>query len=194
MPIPTARSPTSRATISWGDVHHLDRDHQSGTRSGGFEVNGSHTYTRPERSGPGPDQRRGPRRGSTQFYTPSNLISDGTCAADHIDPNLMNPWVSSPPATSPFVDRQQWHGRLHAVRWSGNPNRLVVTIPGPEGEPRRVPGGPNRHRRQSGTPSGRRVPPSARRGHPAASFIFDTEDGTISAWNPGSGRHEQRRP
>src|SRR5437667_357170 len=36
-----------------------------------------------------------------QFYAQHNLVSDGAVPADHVDPDLVNPWGLAASATSP---------------------------------------------------------------------------------------------
>ena len=119
-------------------------------------------------------------------YTQTNLISDIPGLAEVTDPNLLNPWgLAFFPGLSPFWINENNAGFsalyfADAVPFPGLP---LVTIPAPA-----APTG--------GTPTGivadfftspgvfDIVPvsdPSADFG--SALFIFDTEDGTILAWN-----------
>ncbi len=119
-------------------------------------------------------------------YTQTNLISDIPGLAEVTDPNLLNPWgLAFFPGLSPFWINENNAGFsalyfADAVPFPGLP---LVTIPAPA-----APTG--------GTPTGivadfftspgvfDIVPvsdPSANFG--SALFIFDTEDGTVLAWN-----------
>src|SRR2546425_13283342 len=40
-----------------------------------------------------------------QFYAQHNLVSDGAVPADHVDPDLVNPWGLAASATSPWRAR-----------------------------------------------------------------------------------------
>jgi len=115
-----------------------------------------------------------------------NLTSLGFPAATTVDPNLVNPWGVSFSATSPFWVSDNGMGVATLYNGAGVPqpqaNPLVVTIAPPMGSPPgfvSAPtgqvfsiGGANDFVVSQGAVSGRAV------------FIFATEDGTISGWNP----------
>ncbi len=110
-------------------------------------------------------------------YVQHNLVSDQAGTADVTDPNLVNPWGMSITATSPFWVSNHDKSNATVYNGSGTITNLVVTIP---------PGSTGGA--STGTPTGQ-VPGngtnwvlSAPNSKPA-SFIFATEDGTISAWN-----------
>ncbi len=104
------------------------------------------------------------------------LVSDIPGEAPVTDPNLVNPWGIAYSPTGPFWVADNHTGVSTLYDGSGQPQSLVVTIPPPAGG-----GGP-------GTPTGVafndvggfELAPGR-----SALFIFATEDGTISGWNPG---------
>src|SRR5215469_2867757 len=98
--------------------------------------------------------------------------------AHHTDPNLVNGWGLAFFTSSPFWISDAGTGFSTLYGPGGSINPLVVTIPSAAG------GG------VQGTPTG--IVANATNGFvvlenraagPSA-FIFDTEDGTISGWNP----------
>jgi uncharacterized protein (TIGR03118 family) len=110
-----------------------------------------------------------------QHYQQTNLVSDIPGLAVTTDPNLVNPWGLTRSSTSPWWVSDNGTGVSTLYNGSGQIVPLVVTIPPP-------PGG---------------TPPSAPTGtvfngssdftiapERPALFIFVTEDGTISGWNP----------
>jgi uncharacterized protein (TIGR03118 family) len=110
-------------------------------------------------------------------YVPTILTSDSpsTAVAPNYDPNLKNPWGLSYSATSPFWNADQNTGLSTLYNANGMPQALVVTIPG---------GSPTGTVQNSGTMTDF---PVGNGGNGArASFIFDTLNGTIAAWNSGS--------
>ena len=118
-------------------------------------------------------------------FTQTNLVSDaqpGHLTAAIQDPNLINPWGVAFPPTGPFWVANNHTGTATVYNVDPKTNTptklgLVVTI---------------------ATPSGQTTPASPTgvvfndshgfvvNGAPA-SFIFDTEDGTLSAWNSTTG-------
>jgi uncharacterized protein (TIGR03118 family) len=112
-------------------------------------------------------------------YLQNNLVSDLNGQGSRRDSNLVNPWGISFSPTGPFWISDNGTGLITVYNAKGIPapagNPIVVTVPPP-------PGG---------------TPPSAPTGQlfnptvdftlaPAkpAFFLFATEDGTISGWNP----------
>lgn len=102
-----------------------------------------------------------------------NLVSDIPGMADHLDPDLVNPWGISMSSTSPFWISDNGMGKSTLYNGSGVKQGLVVTVPPP-------PGG---------------SPPSAPTGQVfngnssvfgGSRFIFATEDGTIAGWSGGT--------
>lgn len=111
-----------------------------------------------------------------QGFVQHNLVSDVEGLADRTDPNLVNPWGIVHSATSPWWINANGTGL--SVLYDGNgaafpaASPLIVTIPGLVG---------------TSAPTGIVFNGTAdfevATGLPAR-FIFATEDGTISGWNP----------
>jgi uncharacterized protein (TIGR03118 family) len=114
-------------------------------------------------------------------YVQHNLISDVPGLADVTDPNLVNPWGMSFSAGSPFwvSNHEKGNTTLYNAASSNGITitPLVVTIPSGAGGP--TPSKPTGQVQNS--TSGFLLA----NGKPA-SFIFATEDGTVSAWNGGA--------
>ena len=128
-----------------------------------------------------------------QHYTQTNLISDIPGMAAHTDPNLKNPWgLTRSPSGSPWWISNNNSGTSTLENAGGSPinifveanhstsNFVVVPPPGfaPSGTPSTPTGivfngSATDFLLDRGTPSGK-----------PAIFIFATEDGTISGWNP----------
>ena len=112
-------------------------------------------------------------------YVVTNLDSNGTNAVHKNDLDLINAWgvayFSGAPG-GPFWVSDEGTGKSTLYDGAGNKKKLVVTIPPASGT-------------VHGTPTGM-VANSTKdfviSGMPAL-FIFDTLDGTISGWNPGTG-------
>jgi len=109
------------------------------------------------------------------------LASQGFAPANTTDPNLINPWGMSFGPTSPFWISNQGTGTSTLYTGSGTPfpqpTPLVVTIPGSASGPT----GPTGQVFAAG--SGFAMDNNAGN----AVFIFANLNGTISAWNSGSG-------
>ncbi len=114
---------------------------------------------------------------SPQHYKQTNLVADVPGMAAATDPNLVNPWGLSRSSGSPWWVSDNGPGLSTLYGGTGNTVPLVVTIPAAESS-----GG------QTGTPTGQVFNGTTdfqlAAGKPAL-FIFVTEDGTISGWNPG---------
>ncbi len=114
-----------------------------------------------------------------QHYTQTNLVSD-TGGAPVTDTNLRNAWGLVHGPTTPWWISDNASGLSTVYDVSTTPTtirNIVVTIPSAPGQA------------TSGTPTGVMFNGSptdflVAPGKPAV-FIFVTEDGTISAWNPG---------
>lgn len=114
-------------------------------------------------------------------YTQHNLISNVPGIADVTDPNLVDPWGLSFSAGSPFWVSN--HGKGNTTVYSDassaaiTVSSTVVTIPSGAGGP------------SPSTPTGQVQNSTSgfllANGN-KASFIFVTEDGTVSAWNGGA--------
>ena len=149
------------------------------------------------RADDGADPGRGPNR-----YVVTNLTSNDTkkIPAENMDPVLRNAWgVAFTPGASPFWVADNATGCSTLYDGAGVPQPLVpkplkVRIPGPGGSlPPQACIQPDP---ANAAPTGLVWNPSAAFAVPgtksatnpngiAAAFIFDTEDGTISAWAGG---------
>jgi len=118
-----------------------------------------------------------------QHYTQANLVTDMGSSAPVIDSNLKNGWGLSRSTGSPWWVSDNGTGVSTLYNIAGTTstlaatvNPLVVVIPPPHGST------------STSTPTGQVFNGSAdftlAPGIPAL-FIFVTEDGTISGWNPG---------
>lgn len=106
------------------------------------------------------------------IYLQTDLVSDVPGMAATTDPNLKNPWGMSFSATSPFWISNEATNTATLYNGAGVPNSSVVVT---------VPGGPTGQVQNSAGAGNFLV------GSSAASFIFDTLSGTISAWNSSLG-------
>ena len=110
-------------------------------------------------------------------YIQRNLVSDVAGQADVTDPNLVNPWGISISGTSPFWVSNQGKGNSTLYNGSGTITPLVAVVPAANGTGQGTPTG-----QVNNTNTTAFLLPSVNR---AASFIFATEDGTISGWVNG---------
>jgi uncharacterized protein (TIGR03118 family) len=114
-----------------------------------------------------------------QHYTITDLTANNATtapAAANFDSNLVNPWGMSRSSGSPWWISDNGTGLSTLYDTTGAPKSLVVTIPAPNGQP-------------GGTPSGTIYNYTGQFDVAAglsAIFLFVTEDGTISGWNPGA--------
>jgi uncharacterized protein (TIGR03118 family) len=108
-------------------------------------------------------------------YFVHNLVSDVAGMADHVDPNLVNPWGNAFSATSPFWIGNNGTGTSTLYDDTGTAIPLVVKIPAAGGAttPGKVTGVIFNGNANSFLISGQ-----------TPLFIFCTEDGTISGWSP----------
>jgi uncharacterized protein (TIGR03118 family) len=111
----------------------------------------------------------------SQHYKQTNLVSDMPGVAPVTDPNLVNPWGLSRSSTSPWWVSDNGTGVATLYSGAGAVVPLVVTIP--SSDPSTTSGTPTGTIFNGGT--GFELKP----GLPAV-FMFVTEDGTISGWNP----------
>jgi len=111
-------------------------------------------------------------------YIQTNLVSNGTIKAKRTDPNLLNAWGIAFFPGAPF-----WIADNHAgvaTLYDGNGRRfpLVVDIPPPPGSPKGT----------LSAPTGLVVNNTLQFIIPGTGqqslFIFDGEDGTLTAWSP----------
>ena len=111
----------------------------------------------------------------TQHYKQTNLVSDMPGVAAVTDPNLVNAWGLSRSSTSPWWVSDNGPGLATLYSGTGSVVSLVVTVPGGASG-------------TGGTPTGQvyngTTDFNLAAGLPAK-FIFVTEDGTVSGWNPG---------
>ncbi|MGO4572375.1 TIGR03118 family protein [Microvirga sp. 2TAF3] len=119
---------------------------------------------------------------STTFRQ-TNLVSDGFVTAPVIDHNLINPWGVSFSRTGPFWVSDNGTGLATIYDGKGNPVTVAghtsITIATPPGQT--SPASPTGQVFNS-LGSGFNISSG---GNTASSiFIFATEDGTISGWNP----------
>ena len=112
--------------------------------------------------------------GPSQFYAQHNLVSDGFVPADHINSDVVNAWGLVAGPTTPWwiVDNETGKSTVYNVATGAFP--LTVTVPGVGGEQ----GNPTGIVFNGG--SGFVINNGG--GTSAARFIFDSEDGTISAF------------
>ena len=110
-------------------------------------------------------------------YVQHNLVSDVPGLADVTDPNLVDPWGISTSATSPFWVSNAGKSDSTLYNGAGAITPVVVAIPaGSKGPAKSSPSGQvNNNTAAFILANGIK-----------ASFIFATEDGTISAWNGGT--------
>src|SRR5512135_13773 len=121
----------------------------------------------------------------TRHYTETNLVSDGAVPAPVTDMNLVNPWgiVAGTATPTPWWVNDNGAGvaTLYSISTTstGPPASkvgLTVQIPLPQGK----------------TPPPASAPTGIVFVDFARSFIFATEDGTISAWNSSRGTNAVR--
>lgn len=108
-----------------------------------------------------------------QHYKQTNLVSDVPGMAAVTDPNLVNAWGISRGTTTPWWVSDNGTGLTTLYTGTGAAVPLVVTIPAADSG--------------TGTPTGQIFNGSQdfqlSPGNPAR-FLFVTEDGTVSGWNP----------
>jgi uncharacterized protein (TIGR03118 family) len=128
------------------------------------------------------------------FYVQTNLVSDLPNIAKYQDKNLVNSWglVHSP--TSPWWVADNGTGVSTLYNGNGTPfpvaSPLVVTIPPPAGSPAGTTAAPTGIVFNSvnvTNPDDFVVSAGGKSG--PSIFMFATEDGTISGWNPTVDQH-----
>jgi uncharacterized protein (TIGR03118 family) len=112
-------------------------------------------------------------------FVQTNLDSNVDGRAGVTDPNLQNAWGLAFAPGSPFWVNANHAGVATLYAGDGSVTPLVVTIPAPPGSPAGTVAAPTGMIWNPTT--GFLVPGSTL----PAIFIFDSEDGTIAAWNPG---------
>lgn len=128
------------------------------------------------------------------FYRQTNLVSDIAGLARFQDKNLVNSWGLSHSPTSPWWISDNGTGLATVYKGDGTPFNpvvpsappLVVTIPPPAGSPAGTTAAPtgNVFNSLNSTNPNEFVVNANRKSGPSI-FMFATEDGTISGWNPG---------
>jgi uncharacterized protein (TIGR03118 family) len=114
------------------------------------------------------------------FYRQRNLVSDLPNIAKFQDPNLVNAWGLSHSPNGPWQVSDNGTGLSTQYKGNGMSVPPVVTIPPPAGSPAGTTAAPTGNVFNStsdfvvskGSASG------------PSQFLFATEDGTISGWNP----------
>jgi uncharacterized protein (TIGR03118 family) len=118
-----------------------------------------------------------------QHYTQTNLVTDMGSSAPVTDSNLKNGWGLSRSTGSPWWVSDNGTGVSTLYNITGTTSTLAATV-----NPRVVVIPPPNGSTSTSTPTGQVFNGSAdftlAPGIPAL-FIFVTEDGTISGWNPG---------
>lgn len=119
-----------------------------------------------------PDRHKEPRAA----YESQVLVSNGALAAKFIDPNLINGWgVAFNPTGFAWVNAAD-SGKAVLYDGNGQPQSLVVTVPGPGGS--------------AGNPTGIVFSAGADFvvtngvANGPARFLFATEQGTVAGWAP----------
>ncbi len=114
---------------------------------------------------------------ATNQYQQTNLVSSASGVAPVTDPNLVNPWGIARSSGGPWWISDNNSGLSTLYSGTGSILPLVVTVPAAD---------PNSS--MPGSPTGIVFNGSQgfalAAGKPAL-FLFVTEDGTISGWNPG---------
>ncbi len=111
-----------------------------------------------------------------QHYTLTDLTSNLNSLAPTMDPNLVNPWGLSRSSGNAWWVSDNGKGVSTLYNGTGNIEPLVVPIPAADRSNTGSPTGTM----FNGDPNSFQVAPSK-----GAIFLFVTEDGTISGWNPG---------
>jgi uncharacterized protein (TIGR03118 family) len=115
-------------------------------------------------------------------FTQTNLVSDGLVPAAHIDPNLINPWGVAYSSASPFWVSDNGTGVSTLYDGTGIPQPLVVTIATPPGQDPGTAAPTGQVFNTNTEPNSFAVTEGSNTA--TSRFIFATEDGTISGWNP----------
>lgn len=116
-------------------------------------------------------------RGQGGRYVQRNLVSDGFVPAEHVDPNLVNAWGIARGPTTPWWVANNETATSTLYDGEGVARTLVVSVMGAGGQP--------------AAPTGMvfnettAFPVSAGGASAPARFLFASEDGTLSGWNPG---------
>jgi uncharacterized protein (TIGR03118 family) len=116
-------------------------------------------------------------------YLQTNLVGNVKGLAPVVDPNLVDPWGLSISASSPFWVSNHLSGTSTLYNGAGTITPTVVKIPAGAASAAGALGRPTgqvQNNLSTASPIPFLLPaPNGK----TASFIFDTDDGTISAWN-----------
>jgi uncharacterized protein (TIGR03118 family) len=115
---------------------------------------------------------------TTQHYLQTNLVSNQASLAPTVDASLVNAWGLSRSSKGPWWVADNGTGMSTLYNGTGAKQGLVVTIP--SGDPGVSPTGTPTGTVFNGDSTAFLLAPGK-----AAAFLFVTEDGTISGWNPG---------
>jgi uncharacterized protein (TIGR03118 family) len=167
------------ATINWGDGQTSVGTIVADKTNTFFKVVGTHRYTKAGSFSVSATVQQGSASASMSF-TETNVISNGAVAADHIDPNFVDPRGLAAANPGGVWDSNNGTGTSTVFSNTGNINAALhaVVIPAPAGAmgPSTPTGIVNNMTSAfvvtDGTASG------------PADFIFATENGTIAGWNP----------
>jgi uncharacterized protein (TIGR03118 family) len=105
-------------------------------------------------------------------YAVTNLVSDGTISAAHVDPNLVNAWGIAFLGSGPWWVADNETALSTLYNSTGTPQSLIVQLPAGSAPTGTVSNAGAGFVITDGTNSG------------PARFMFASEDGTISGWNP----------
>jgi uncharacterized protein (TIGR03118 family) len=125
------------------------------------------------------------RHGTPTTFTQTNLISDGSVPAQVTDKNLVNPWGVSHSPTSPFWISDNGTGLTSIDSLTGG-NVTLNVIPPVTIAPATSDSGPAAPTGQVFNSFAANNAFTLMNGSPAT-FLFATEDGTISGWNKDAG-------
>jgi uncharacterized protein (TIGR03118 family) len=117
-------------------------------------------------------------------YQETKLVSDLSGVARFTDPNLVNSWGLAHSPSGPWRVADNGTGKVTSYLGDGTPLSTVITVPPPAGSPAGTTAAPtgNVYNPVNGSePLDFDIHANGRTG--PAIFVFDTEDGTISAWN-----------
>src|SRR5215813_13390235 len=116
-------------------------------------------------------------------FVQTNLVSDGFVPAPTMDPNLINPWGVAHGPTTPFWVSDNGAGVATIYTGTGQPVMFrglpAITVAAPPGQT-----SPSSPTGQVFNTSGHGFDISSGGKSASSIFIFATEDGTISGWNP----------
>jgi uncharacterized protein (TIGR03118 family) len=110
-------------------------------------------------------------------YQQTNLVSDGAVSGTITDPNMKNPWGLANLPNGPWWIANNNSGTTEIFKGDGTQLGSAIAIP-----PSSSTNGPNPTGVVANTTSDFTLADGNK-----ALFIFDGEDGTITAWNTGSG-------